>query len=65
MEGYKEYLKNNSYPIIVGKSALGSEYFVYYKMKTYAIRLYNKALSEEEAVDNYEKTVAYRELLND
>ena len=65
VEGYKEYLKNNSYPIIVGKSALGSEYFVYYKMKTYAIRLYNKALSEEEAVDNYEKTVAYRELLND
>ena len=63
VEGYKEYLKNKNYPIIVGKSSVGDHYFSYYKIKTYAIRLYNKVLSEEEAVDNYEKTVAYRELL--
>ena len=63
VEHYKEYLSNKNYPIIIGKTASGST-FKCRKMKTYAIRLYNKALSEEEAVDNYEKTVAYRELLN-
>ena len=32
-------------------------------MKTYAIRIYNKALSEEEAIENYNKTVASRIIL--
>lgn len=63
VEHYKEYLSNKNYPIIIGKTASGST-FKCRKMKTYAIRLYNKSLSEEEAVDNYEKTIAYRELLN-
>lgn len=35
--GYKEYLKNTDYPIIIGKSSLGSSLFAYYKIKTYAI----------------------------
>lgn len=65
VKGYKEYLKNKNYPIIVGKSTVGSDHFEYYKIKTYTIRLYNKALSEEETIDNYGKTVAYRELLKD
>ena len=62
--GYKEYLKNTDYPIIIGKSSFGSSFFGYYKIKTYAIRIYNKALSEEEAIENCEKTIAYRDLSN-
>ena len=64
VKGYKEYLKNTDYPVIIGKSSLGNQYFGYRKIKTYAIRLYNKALSEEEAIENYEKTIAYRDLSN-
>lgn len=63
VEHYKEYLSNKAYPIIIGKST-NADIFTCRKLKTYAIRLYNKALSEGEVIDNYEKTVAYRELLN-
>ncbi len=63
VEHYKEYLSNKEYPILIGKTTSANiPYFM--KIKSYAIRVYNKALSEEEAADNYEKTVAYRELLN-
>ena len=62
VEHYKEYLSNKEYPIIIGKST-NADIFTCRKLKTYAIRLYNKALCEKEAMDNYEKTVAYRELL--
>ena len=62
VEHYKDYLRNKDYPILIGKTATGAEFYCT-KMKTYAIRIYNKALTEEEAADNYEKTVAYREML--
>ena len=63
VEGYKQYLANNDYPIVVGMSATG-DIPRYTKLQTYAIRVYNKALSEEEAIENYNKTVAYQKLLN-
>ncbi len=58
---YKEYLANKNYPIIIGASSIGEGLFNI-KMKTYAIRIYNKTLTEEEAYGNYEKTVASRAL---
>lgn len=62
VKNYKEYLGNTSYPIIVGRSTKGvNPYNI--KIKSYAVRVYNKALTEEEAIDNYEKTVAFRETM--
>ena len=34
----------------------------YGKMKAYCLRLYSKALSEEEVTKNYEKSVEYHSL---
>ena len=34
-------------------------WWFYTKMNTYAIRLYNRGLTEQEVKDNYEKTVGY------
>lgn len=62
VEHYKEYLGNTSYPITIGRAVSG-ETPIYRKVKSYAIRIYSKALTEQEAIDNYEKTVASRELL--
>lgn len=62
VERYKEYLSNKEYPIIIGMSTNGNV-FTCRKLKVYAIRIYNKALEEEEATENYQKTVAYREIL--
>ena len=59
VEHYKEYLSNKNYPIIIGKNAEDNIFYTL-PMKTYAIRVYNKALTEEEAIQNYEKTVASR-----
>ena len=62
VEHYKTYLANTEYPIILGANTEDDE-IVFLKMKIYAIRLYNKALTEEESVENYEKTVASRAIL--
>ena len=62
VDHYKEYLSNKNYSIIIGKNAIADK-FEYISMKTYAIRIYNKALSEEEAIENYNKTVASRIIL--
>lgn len=63
VEAYTQNLNNKEYPIIIGKNALGEKEFLYYKIKTYATRLYSKALTEEEAIENYEKTKLYHEML--
>ena len=62
VKNYKEYLSNKEYPITIGRSSTADIPYNL-KIKTYAIRLYNKALTEEEAIENYEKTVSYRELI--
>ena len=61
VEHYKEYLSNKDYPIIIGKNAWG-DIFYYGNARIYATRIYNRTLTEEEAIDNYEKTVASRAL---
>lgn len=48
----------------VGRSSLGgSGYWHYSKMNAYSIKLYNRGLNEREVKDNYNKAVAYHELL--
>lgn len=62
MKLYTETLNNPDYPIIVGRSATGDTP-VNVKIKTYAIRIYSKALTEEESIENYNKTVEYHNLI--
>ena len=62
MKLYTETLNNPDYPIIVGRSATGNTP-VNVKIKTYAIRIYSKALTEEESIENYNKTVEYHNLI--
>ena len=38
-------------------------FWIYPKMKIYALRLYSRVLSEEEVNKNYEKSVEYHSLL--
>ena len=64
VENYKTYLANTEYPIIIGANTWADDIY-FQKMKAYAIRIYNKALTEEEAIENYEKTVASRVILGD
>lgn len=59
-------LINNEIPFTIGlmvgdKDGKYNEF--YSKMDLYACRLYNKVLTEEEVNDNYNKTVAYHNLL--
>ena len=57
-------LTDGSIPFTVGMIAGGSSYTEQYsKIDLYACRLYNKVLTEEEVNDNYNKTVAYHNLL--
>ncbi len=37
---------------------------VYGGLSSYAVRLYNRGLSDDEILENYNKSVAYRETLN-
>lgn len=57
----KEY-QNNPDPkyFIIGRCSGGwAGYWHYSKMQTYCMRLYNRGLSEEEIIDNYNTTKAY------
>ena len=57
-------LTDDTIPFTVGMIAAGSSYIEQYsKIDLYACRLYNKVLTEEEVNDNYNKTVAYHNLL--
>lgn len=62
VEHYKEYLSNIEYPILIGRTT-GVNGFSCRKFKTYTIRIYNKALTEEEAILNQEKTILFRDTL--
>ena len=48
----------------VGRSSMSKNgWWHYSKMNTYTLRLYSKALNTEEVLDNYNKSVAYRNSL--
>lgn len=52
-------LQNLSY-FCIGRSSMNKEGDWHYsKMNTYALRLYSRGLTEQEAKDNYNKSVAY------
>lgn len=57
----KNDLKGLSYFSIGRSSMTGDGWWHYSKMKTYALRLYNRALTQEEVNHNYDKSVAYHE----
>lgn len=63
VKNYKKYLANKNYPITIGKGAHGYE-INYMAIETYATRLYSRALTEEEAKENQEKTIAYHEIMS-
>jgi len=49
----------------VGRSSKHNEgWWHYTKMNAYTLRLYNKALTQSEVKENYSKSIAYREMLN-
>lgn len=57
-------LTDSSIPFSVGMIAGGSSYNEQYSnIDLYACRLYNKVLNADEVKDNYNKTVAYHNLL--
>lgn len=61
VKNYNKYLNDKRYSIMLGRSANWDAYC--YKMKTYTTRLYAKPLTEEEAKENQEKTIAYHKLI--
>ena len=57
-------ITDNSVPFTIGMLVSGTEYKeVYSKVDIYACRLYNKVLTADEIKANYDKTVAYHNLL--
>ena len=57
-------LTDNSIPFIIGMMIGGDTYGEYYsKMSLYSCRLYNKVLTDDEIKENYNKTVAYHNML--
>ena len=58
-----EELKDLKYFCIGRSSMTGEGYWNYSKMNAYCLRLYNRALSEDEVHKNYEKSVEYHSLL--
>ena len=57
-------LTDNSIPFTIGLVVEGTSYQEYYaKTNLYACRLYNKVLTSDEVKANYDKTVAYHNLL--
>ena len=56
-----EHLENSKY-FCIGRSSMSNEgWWHYTKLNTYACRLYNKPLTENEVKNNYDKSVAYHE----
>ena len=48
----------------IGRSSMNQDgYWHYSKMNAYCLRLYSRALSEDEVHKNYEKSVEYHSLL--
>lgn len=67
---YKRYwdnLKNridSLNKICIGRTSMnGAGSWIYPNMKVYAMRLYSRALTDEELNENYEKSVEYHSLL--
>ena len=56
-------LKNLNYFCIGRASLLQDGWWHYSKMNAYTLRLYNRALTSDEVADNYQKSVAYHENL--
>ena len=57
-------LTDNSIPFTIGLMCGGGTYTEYYsKMSLYSCRLYNKVLTDEEVNENYNKTVAYHNMI--
>ena len=57
-------LTDNSIPFTIGLMVGGDTYTESYsKMSLYSCRLYNKVLTDEEVNENYNKTVAYHNML--
>ena len=57
-------LTNNSIPFTIGLLIDGNTYTENYsKMSLYSCRLYNKVLTDEEVNENYNKTVAYHNMI--
>ena len=57
-------LTDNSIPFTIGLMIGGGTYTEYYsKMSLYSCRLYNKVLTDEEVNENYNKTVAYHNMI--
>ena len=57
-------LTDNSIPFTIGLMVGGNAYNENYsKMSLYSCRLYNKVLTDEEVNENYNKTVAYHNML--
>ena len=58
------FLKELEY-FCVGRSSMeGNGYWHYSKMNAYSIKLYNRGLNDQEVKENYNKAVAYHNLLN-
>ena len=57
-------LTDNSIPFTIGLLIDGNTYTENYsKMSLYSCRLYNKVLTDEEVNENYNKTVAYHNMI--
>ena len=57
-------LTDNFIPFTIGFQTGGTTYTEYYaNMNIYACRLYNKVLTSDEVKANYDKTVAYHNVL--
>ncbi len=63
-EGFVNSILNNLNYFCIGSSSMEFDgWWHYSKMNAYTLRLYNHALSEEDIINNYEKSVAYHENL--
>ena len=62
-ELFKSQLSNLKYFCIGRSSMYQDSYWHYSKMSAYCLRLYSRALTEEEVSKNYEKSVEYHSLL--
>lgn len=61
----ENYLDSLKY-FCVGRCSMGTNGFWHYsKMNAYTLRLYNRALTEEEVIQNYDKSVIYHNSLID
>lgn len=66
-KGYWDNLSNkieNLNKICIARTSMNANnYWLYPKMKIYALRLYSRALTEEEVTKNYQKSIEYHSVL--